>query len=225
MPSVDPYPAFADEIRALAERDRESPTGALVSSMSCAPLQTGPVDQVRTSKLLSLVLRHRPETVGVTLDRAGWIGIDDLLRALAKYDRPLTRAELDAVVAESDKQRFVIDRSADRIRANQGHSIDVDLGLPESVPPVVLYHGTPTRNLQAIQADGLRNQGRHAVHLSANAETAHRVGARRGAHAVLEVDAAAMHRDGHRFAVSANGVWLTDCVPARYLDVPTGTEE
>lgn len=158
----------------------------------------------------------------MTLDSAGWIGIDELLRALASHDRPLTRAELETVVAESDKQRFVIDPRTDRIRANQGHSIDVDLGLPESVPPVVLYHGTPISNLQAIAADGLRNQGRHAVHLSANAETAHRVGARRGAHAVLEVDAAGMHRDGHRFTLSANGVWLTESVPARYLRANRG---
>ena len=175
---------------------------------------------MRTSKFLSLVLRHRPDTIGVTLGQAGWITIDRLLEALAKYGRPVTRSELDIIVAENDKQRFIIDRSADRIRANQGHSIDVDLGLPESVPPVVLYHGTPIRNLQAIEADGLRKQGRHAVHLSADAKTAHRVGARRGAHAVLEVDAAGMHRDGHRFTLSVNGVWLTESVPACYLRAP-----
>jgi putative RNA 2'-phosphotransferase len=180
------------------------------------------VDHVRTSKFLSLVLRHRPGTIGLSLDCAGWIGVEELLHALAKCGRPLTRAELDSLVTESDKQRFMIDRATDRIRANQGHSIDVDLDLPESVPPVVLFHGTPIRNLHAIQTGGLRRQGRHAVHLSADAETAHRVGARRGAHAVLEVDAAAMHRDGYRFAVSANGVWLTESVPPCYLRVPTG---
>lgn len=146
---------------------------------------TGRVDQVRTSKLLSLVLRHQPETIGVTLDPAGWIGVDDLLRALAKHGRPLTRAELDTVVAGSDKQRFLIDRTADRIRAHQGHSIDVDLGLPDSVPPAVLYHDTPTRNLRSIQTSRLRTMGRHAVHLSADAATAHRVGSRRGQHVVL----------------------------------------
>lgn len=190
--------------------------------MSTLP-QTVAVNQVRTSKLLSLVLRHRPDTIGVTLKPAGWIGVDELLEALAKYGHPLTRADLETVVAESDKQRFVIDRATDRIRANQGHSIDVDLGLPDSDPPAVLFHGTPTRNLTSILADGLSKQRRHAVHLSADTETAHRVGSRGGEHVVLCVDAGAMHQNGHRFAVSANGVWLTDTVPAHYLAVLTET--
>ena len=177
------------------------------------------MEQVQTSKLLSFVLRHHPEAVGVTLDDAGWISVNDLLDALAKYGRPLTRAELHTVVAASDKQRFTIDGTTDRIRANQGHSVDVDLGLPDAVPPEVLYHGTPTRNLPSIRIDGLRKRGRHAVHLSVDAATAHSVGARRGEHVVLEVRAGAMHQNGHRFAVSANGVWLTDVVPARYLRV------
>ncbi|MGI8680007.1 MAG: RNA 2'-phosphotransferase [Jatrophihabitans sp.] len=182
------------------------------------------MNQARTSKFLSLVLRHRPDKIGVALDPAGWVKVNELLAALAKCGQPLTRAELDAVVAESDKQRFVIDRSADRIRANQGHSIEVDLGLSEATPPAVLYHGTPTRNLDSIFAEGLCKQARHAVHLSLDVETAHRVGARRGGHVVVRVDASAMHEDGHRFAVSANGVWLTDAVPARYLSVHAGTQ-
>lgn len=180
---------------------------------------------MRTSKFLSLVLRHRPDTIGVTLDQAGWIDVDDLLDALAKHGRPLTRADIDAVVATSDKQRFVIDRSTDRIRANQGHSLDVDLGLPDSVPPAALYHGTPTGNLTSILGDGLRKQGRHAVHLSADTATAQRVGSRRGEHVVLRLDAGAMHQDGRRFAMSANGVWLTDAVPVRYLSVLAESEE
>lgn len=187
--------------------------------MVCVLPQNDRVSHVRTSKFLSLVLRHRPDTIGVTLDQAGWTGVEDLLDALAKHGRPLTRADLDAVVATSDKQRFVFDHSTDRIRANQGHSLDVDLGLPASVPPAALYHGTPTGNLTSILADGLRKQGRHAVHLSADIATAHRVGSRRGQHAVLRVDAGVMHQDGRRFARSVNGVWLTDAVPAHYLSV------
>jgi len=175
--------------------------------------------QVRASKFLSLVLRHRPETIGVVLDNGGWVDIEDLRAAIAKHGHPISREELETVVAESDKQRFVIDRTTDRIRANQGHSVDVDLGLPESVPPDVLYHGTPIRDLESILTEGLLKKGRHAVHLSPDVATAHSVGSRRGAHVVLTVNAGAMQADGHRFSVSANGVWLTDSVPPQYLDI------
>lgn len=142
---------------------------------------------------------------------------------MAKHGHRISRDELRTVIAESDKQRFVIDEATDRIRANPGHSVDVNLGLPESVPPDVLYHGTPTRNLTSILEQGLLKQARHAVHLSPDVATAHRVGSRRGAAAVLAVDAAVMHGDGHRFSVSANGVWLTESVPPRYLrSLPAG---
>lgn len=179
---------------------------------------TGLVNRVRTSKFLSLVLRHRPETIGLVLDDGGWVSIDDLRAAMAQHGHPISRDELGTVVAENDKQRFVIDSTTDRIRANQGHSVDVDLGLPDSVPPDVLYHGTPLRNVTSILAEGLTKQARHAVHLSPDVPTAQRVGARRGAAVVLCVNAAAMHADGHRFSVSANGVWLTDSVPPQYLE-------
>lgn len=177
------------------------------------------MNQVRTSKFLSLVLRHRPETIGVVLDNGGWVNIDDLRAAMAKHGHPISRDGVETVVAENDKQRFVIDRTTDRIRANQGHSVDVNLGLPDSVPPDVLYHGTPTRYVKSILAEGLLKKGRHAVHLSPDVATARRVGARRGAHVVLTVNAGAMQADGHRFSVSANGVWLTDSVPPQYLDI------
>jgi putative RNA 2'-phosphotransferase len=122
-------------------------------------------------------------------------------------------------VRESDKQRFVIDGSTDRIRANQGHSVPVDLGLPPATPPPVLYHGTPVRNVDAILREGLLRGSRHAVHLSPDIATAHRVGARRGRHVVLAVDASAMNQEGHRFLTSANGVWLVDHVPPQYVTV------
>ncbi|WP_189262801.1 RNA 2'-phosphotransferase [Streptomyces fuscichromogenes] len=173
---------------------------------------------VKVSKYLSKHLRHQPERIGLSLDEAGWVEIDTLLAALAAHGFLVTREELDHVVAANDKQRFAVEGT--RIRASQGHSIDVDLGLPPATPPPYLYHGTVARNLDAIRNDGLRPMNRHDVHLSADRETAARVGARRGRPVVLSVDAGAMHRDGHVFHISANGVWLTQAVPPRYLRLP-----
>ncbi|MCX4472159.1 RNA 2'-phosphotransferase [Micromonospora sp. NBC_01655] len=171
---------------------------------------------VKLSKRISRALRHEPYRLGLAPDGAGWVPVDDLLAALRTG-----RAELDAVVAGNDKQRFAVERGPDgveRIRANQGHSIPVDLGLPPAVPPDRLHHGTGAAALDSIRATGLDRGGRHHVHLSPDVETARRVGARRGGQVVvLTVDAAAMARDGHVFHRSANGVWLTDAVPARYL--------
>ncbi|MFF5357962.1 RNA 2'-phosphotransferase [Streptomyces scabiei] len=173
---------------------------------------------VRVSKYLSKHLRHQPERIGLTLDEGGWIGIDRLIEAAAAHNFPFTRAELDHVVAANDKQRFAV--QGDRIRASQGHTVDVDLGLPPATPPPYLYHGTVPAFLGAIREEGLRPMNRHDVHLSPDRETATRVGARRGRPVVLSVDAGAMHRDGHVFRVSANGVWLTEGVPPRYLRFP-----
>jgi putative RNA 2'-phosphotransferase len=171
---------------------------------------------VSLSKRMSRALRHEPFRLGLTPDRAGWVPVDDLLAVLR-----IDRAQLDRVVAGNDKQRFAVERGpdgVDRIRANQGHSIPVELGLPAAVPPERLYHGTGADAAEAIRVGGLHRGGRHHVHLSADVETARRVGARRGGRVVVfTVDAAAMARDGHVFHRSANGVWLTDAVPARYL--------
>jgi putative RNA 2'-phosphotransferase len=169
-------------------------------------------DVVRVSKRLSHVLRHHPDSVGLTLDEHGWVAVDDLLAALH-----LTRGELEEVVAGNDKRRFALDDSGTRIRASQGHSVPVDLGHAPAVPPGALFHGTVERFLPSILAEGLRPGNRHAVHLSADRETAERVGARRGRPVVLRVDAAAMVRDGVVFTRSDNGVWLVDAVPPRYL--------
>ncbi|MEW2314108.1 RNA 2'-phosphotransferase [Streptomyces bauhiniae] len=170
---------------------------------------------VKVSKYLSKHLRHQPERIGLTLDPAGWVEIDVLLAAATAHGFPISRAELDHVVAVNDKRRFAVEGG--RIRASQGHTVEVALGLPPATPPPYLYHGTVARSLDAIRAEGLRPMNRHDVHLSADRETATRVGARRGRPVVLAVDAGAMHRDGHVFHVSANGVWLTDAVPPRYL--------
>jgi putative RNA 2'-phosphotransferase len=173
---------------------------------------------VKVSKYLSKHLRHQPERIGLELDEAGWVEIDVLIAAAAAHNFRFTREELDHVVAANDKKRFAIEGT--RIRASQGHSIDVDLGLPPATPPPYLYHGTVDRYLDAIRAEGLRPMNRHDVHLSPDRETATRVGARRGRPVVLSVDTGAMHRDGHVFHVSANGVWLTKAVPPEYLRFP-----
>ena len=172
---------------------------------------------VRISKRLSLYLRHAPDRAGLTLTRDGWVPVRELLAALARHGLPLSRAELDEVVARNDKQRFAFDDSGTRIRANQGHSVPVELDLPVAVPPDMLFHGTVARFLPAIERDGLRSMRRHDVHLSATVETASTVGARRGAAVVLRVDAAAMVSAGYQFRLSANGVWLVDHVPPQYL--------
>ncbi|MFK0255368.1 RNA 2'-phosphotransferase [Streptomyces sp. NPDC090445] len=173
---------------------------------------------VKVSKYVSKHLRHQPERIGLVLDPNGWVEIDALLRAAAAHGFPITRAELDHVVAANDKQRFAVDGT--RIRANQGHTVPVDLDLPEAEPPAYLYHGTVGAALDSIRAEGLRPMARHHVHLSPDRETATRVGARRGRPIVLSVDAGAMHAAGHVFRVSANGVWLVDAVPPQFLRLP-----
>lgn len=178
------------------------------------------MNSVQTSKYLSLVLRHKPETVGVTLDAAGWVSVQVLLDALRAHGHPLTRDELQTVVDTSDKQRFALDADLDRIRANQGHSVPVALDLPVTQPPSRLYHGTPVRNVASIMNDGLTRGQRHHVHLSATAATAHQVGARRGDHVVLTILAEQMAGDGHLFFLSENGVWLTAHVPVGYIVGP-----
>ena len=172
---------------------------------------------VKVSRYLSKHLRHQPERLGLQLEPGGWVRVDTLLRALSDHSFAVTREELVEVVERSDKQRFGFDESGARIRANQGHSVDVELGLATAVPPAVLFHGTPEGNVDSISRDGLSRMGRHHVHLSPDVDTARRVGARRGRPVVFTVDAAAMAADDRVFFVSDNGVWLTDCVPPGYL--------
>ena len=186
------------------------------------PLPFRGMNDIRTSKLLSLVLRHDPARIGIELDANGWVAVPVLLEALRAHGKPLTRERLAAVVAASDKQRFALDPDADRIRANLGHSVPVDLDLTATTPPPRLYHGTPSGNRDSILATGLDRRARHAVHLSPDVATARRVGARRGRCLVFVVDSAAMHGAGHAFSVSANGVWLVESVPARYLTLLPG---
>jgi putative RNA 2'-phosphotransferase len=177
-------------------------------------------NDVKKSKLLSLVLRHQPETVGITLDGAGWTPVPALLEALARHGTPITEAELLRVVTGNDKQRFAFSADGQMIRANQGHSVAVELGLSPSAPPAVLYHGTAAAFLVSIRRDGLLKQQRHHVHLHHDPALAEKVGARRGKGVVLRVDAAAMQADGMAFFVTENQVWLTEAVPPRYLRFP-----
>ncbi|GAA2908430.1 RNA 2'-phosphotransferase [Streptosporangium fragile] len=169
---------------------------------------------VRVSKYLAKHLRHRPERLGPALDPQGWVAVDDLLAAAARHGFPITREELAEVVAGNDKRRFAVE--GDRIRANQGHTVEVDLDLPAVEPPEVLYHGTVGERVAAIGREVLRPMDRHAVHLSPDRETATRVGARRGRPVVLVVRSGDVHRAGHEFRVSANGVWLAAHVPPAY---------
>jgi putative RNA 2'-phosphotransferase len=172
---------------------------------------------VKISKYLSKHLRHQPERLGLTLQPGGWVGVDELLAACARHNFPISRETLDEVVRTSDKRRYSFDETGTRIRANQGHSTDVDLQLEPAAPPAVLYHGTAGHNLESIRAAGLKKMARHHVHLSYDIATAVAVGRRHGKPAVFCIDAAAMRAAGHAFYCSANGVWLVDAVPPGFL--------
>ncbi|WP_019947826.1 RNA 2'-phosphotransferase [Hymenobacter aerophilus] len=176
-------------------------------------------ETTRLSKLLSLVLRHNPAHLGLTLDEQGWVAVDTLLAQAQKQQVPLTREVLLHLVEISPKQRFRLSDDQQRIRASQGHSVAVELGYAPVTPPPVLYHGTATRNLAAIREQGLLKMSRQQVHLSTDEPTARQVGSRHGPPTVLRVDAARMHAAGHPFYQADNGVWLTDVVPPQYLDV------
>ena len=175
--------------------------------------------RTRISKFLSRHLRHAPERLGLTLEPGGWADVDALLAACSRNGLPVTRSELDEVMATNEKQRFAFDASGTRIRAVQGHSVPVDLGLDATVPPPTLFHGTGANAVQAILATGLQPMGRHHVHLSADAGTALAVGRRHGRPVVFQIDAAAMHAVGWPFWRASNGVWLVDAVPVDFMSV------
>lgn len=174
-------------------------------------------DRVRISKLLSYHLRHDPAGLGLELGPGGWVEVEALLAACARKGVRVTRAQLEEVVATSDKQRFGFDADRRKIRANQGHSVEVDLELAVAEPPAQLFHGTGEGTVAAILREGLLKMSRHHVHLSGDEVTAHKVGGRHGRPVVLAVDAAAMRAEGIVFYRAANGVWLVDHVPPRYL--------
>ena len=172
---------------------------------------------VTISKFLSKHLRHTPDALGLTLQPGGWVAVDDLLSGCERQGFAVSYDELIECVETSDKKRFSFDDTGDLIRANQGHSVEVDLQLEEKQPPDVLFHGTVERFLVSIMAEGLKKGKRHHVHLSKETETARKVGARRGKPVILQVDAGKMHSEGFKFFESANGVWLTQMVPVGFF--------
>ena len=171
----------------------------------------------RISKFLSLVLRHDPGKIGLELDDQGWADVEELISKAADKNMVFSRLELEEVVVTNDKQRFAYNADKSKIRANQGHSIDVELQLEKRQPPEVLYHGTVNRFLESIKAQGLQKMSRHHVHLSADRLTAEKAGSRRGQAVILIVRSGEMSRAGIEFYQSSNGVWLTDSVPIEYI--------
>ncbi|MCB2101400.1 MAG: RNA 2'-phosphotransferase [Rhodobacterales bacterium] len=184
------------------------------------PTHTPSKADVKIGRFLSMVLRHKPQALGIRLDGGGWVEVDVLLAALARAGRPLDRARLDHLVATNPKRRYAFSDDGTRIRAVQGHSLSVDLGYAPARPPEHLYHGTVARVLEAIRAQGLKPMGRDHVHLSPDVETATIVGARRGRPVILTVRAGALWAEGQVFHQADNGVWLTAAVPPDFLDVP-----
>ncbi len=174
-------------------------------------------NKTHISKFLSLILRHKPETIGLNLDENGWADVTELMTKAAKIGVKFTEEELDEVVATNEKKRFAFSEDKTKIRASQGHSVEVNLELKPIRPPEILYHGTVEKFIESITAEGLKKMSRQHVHLSADIETAKKVGGRRGSPVILNVNAGLMHLEGVLFYQSDNGVWLTDHVETKYI--------
>jgi len=166
---------------------------------------------------MSLVLRHKPGGIGLQLDEHGWVSVQELIEKMNAKGMTVNTATINTIVATNDKKRFAFNQDKTMIRASQGHSIEVELNLPETIPPAVLYHGTTSRFLESILANGLQKQNRQHVHLSATIETATAVGSRHGKPVILTIGAKAMHEAGFKFYLSENKVWLTGSVPIQYI--------
>lgn len=175
--------------------------------------------KTKISKFLSLILRHKPETIDIKLDENGWVDVKELLEKSARKGNAFTREELETVVETNDKKRFTFDDSGEKIRANQGHSIEVEIDFEEKTPPEILYHGTAEKNVEAILQNGLQKMQRHHVHLSADTETAKSVGTRYGKPVIFKIETEKMLAENFKFSVSANGVWLVESVPAKFLEI------
>lgn len=172
--------------------------------------------EIKISKALSYWLRHRPEKIGIKLEKDGWVDVQELLEK-SKSELEFTFEELQEVVKNNDKQRFSFSEDMKKIRANQGHSTDVKIDFKEIAAPPVLFHGTVNQFIDSIKKKGLIPGNRHHVHLSKDKETAEKVGSRRGTPVILNIDAMKMQDDGFKFYISENGVYLTDTVPPKYI--------
>ena len=182
-------------------------------------MSPGETENIRISKFLSLVLRHKPQIIGLELDKNGWAEVSALLQKMHAIGFKLSQTDLEHLVNTNNKKRFRFDENKTRIRASQGHSIIVELNYQPQNPPPVLYHGTATRFIDAIMANGLQKQNRHHVHLSDNVETARQVGQRHGKPIVLQILAGEMFAANYKFYLSDNGVWLTEYVPPAFLQL------
>ena len=174
------------------------------------------MDEKKLGQYLSLILRHKPEVIGIQLDEHGWAKVDELIAGIRKTQF-MDQTLLEKLVAEDEKGRYAFNDDKTLIRANQGHSIPVDVGLKEVQPPEVLWHGTGEKYVASIDREGLISKSRLYVHLSADFQTALKVGSRHGKPVVYAVDARRMHEEGYVFFLSVNGVWLTQRVPMVYL--------
>lgn len=175
--------------------------------------------KTKISKFLSLILRHQPDVVGLSLDENGWVSVEKLIKACDEYGKKFSFAELKEIVETNDKKRFAFDETGKKIRASQGHSLEVEIEFEEKEPPEILFHGTAEKNLGVIFTDGLKKMSRHHVHLSADEETARNVGIRHGKPVIFKIDTGKMLSKNYKFYISANGVWLVESVPPEFLEV------
>lgn len=171
----------------------------------------------KLSKFISLILRHKPEEIGITIDDFGWAKVEDLINGINKSGRNIDMEVLEEIVRTDNKQRYSFNEDKTKIRANQGHSIPVNLELKELEPPNILYHGTATKSLEGIKSQGIKSMSRQWVHLSKDFETAKQIGSRHGKCVILIIDAERMYKDGIKFYLSENGVWLTEYIDPKYI--------
>ncbi len=174
---------------------------------------------IKLSKYLCLILRHKPEIIGIELDKNGWADVTELLEKMNQSGEMIDLHKLNEVVKTDNKNRFSFNETSDKIRANQGHSITIDLGYTAQKPPEFLYHGTAGRCAESVLKNGIEKKKRHHVHLSTDEETALKVGQRHGNPVVFMVSSGQMYVDGALFYLSDNGIWLTDFVPVKYLSL------
>lgn len=178
-------------------------------------------ENIRISKLLSLVLRHKPESIGISLDENGWTDVEILIKRINESGTFISKDTARQVVENNSKKRFAFNQDETMIRANQGHSVEIELGYESVEPLAILFHGTPETALKSILKNGLQKRNRHHVHMSTDIDTARNVGQRYGKPVVLQIAAPNMYADGNHFFVSENGVWLTNDVPPKYITVLT----